>query len=77
MIHLPLPEERSVVLARRYGAIVAAVGISLAVVQLVGLARRSYWTVALPVASLMLAGAGALVWLGRLLMTTPIESSEL
>lgn len=77
MIHLPLPEEESMALARRYGAIIAAAGIGLAVFQLVGLLRRSYWTVALPVASLMFAGAASLVWLGRLLMTTPLDSSEL
>ncbi|GBD22839.1 hypothetical protein HRbin29_00484 [bacterium HR29] len=76
MIHLPLPEERSVALARRYGTILAAAGGALALFQLVGLARRSYWAVAVPVAAVTLAGAGALVWIGRLLMTTPYEPAE-
>jgi phosphoribosylcarboxyaminoimidazole (NCAIR) mutase len=76
VIHLPLPEERSVALARRYGTILAAAGGALALFQLVGLARRSYWAVAVPVAAVTLAGAGALVWIGRLLMTTPYEPAE-
>lgn len=73
MIHLPLPEERSVALARRYGSILAAFGALLVGLQLVGLLRRSYWAVALPVAAITISGGATLVWLGRLLMTTPYE----
>gem|GEM_PF-1337469 len=76
MIHLPVSEERSVALPRRYGSLVAAVGGALAALELLGLARRSYWAVAAPVAAVTLAGAGALLWLGRLLMTTPYESPD-
>lgn len=76
MIHLPLAEERSVALARRYGSILATFGALVVGLQLFGLLRRSYWAVALPVAAITLSGGAALLWLGRLLMTTPYESEE-
>ena len=63
-------------LGRRYGSLLAAGAALAGAVFAVGLARRSYWAVALPVTvavSTMVAGAIAV---GRLLATTPDEPAD-
>ena len=66
----------SVPLARRYGSLLTAAAAAFGVVYAIGLLRRSYWTLALPVGAVTLVGVGAALWIGRLLMTTPDESED-
>jgi len=63
-------------LARRYGSLLTAAAAAFGLVYTIGLVRRSYWTLALPVGAVTLAGVGAALWIGRLLMTTPDEPGD-
>lgn len=69
-------DNDSVALARRYGAILAVVSAVGSVLFLVGIARRSYAALALPLAAIVLGGFAVTGWIGRLLMTTPDLSDE-
>ncbi len=62
-----------VLLVRRYGLLLTVIGAVFGSVYAIGLLRRSYWTLALPVGAVTLAGVGVALWIGRLLMTTPDE----
>jgi hypothetical protein len=56
-----------------YGMIICAISIVAGLILLVGVLRRSYLAVAIPV---MVGSLGALYvafWIGRALVTTPIE----
>jgi hypothetical protein len=56
-----------------YGMIICAISIFAGLILLVGVLRRSYLAVAIPV---MVGSLGALYvafWIGRALVTTPIE----
>jgi len=69
-------ERSSTELARRYGTIITiASGVSAALF-LLGIARRSYVALAVPVGALVLGGLGMAAWIGRLLMTTPEPPEE-
>lgn len=67
-------DDNSVALARRYGAILTVASIVTGVLFVLGLARRSYAAVALPLAAIVLCGLAVTGWIGRLLMTTPERS---
>jgi urea transporter len=69
-------DEQSLELTRRYGTIMCAVSAVAGLLFVVGLLRRSYWAVALPVGFVTLGGLGAALAIGRLLMTTPDEPTE-
>jgi urea transporter len=59
--------------SQTYGAIICAGSALTALVFLIGVLRRSYWALALPV---MVGSLGALYvafWIGRALITTPVE----
>jgi urea transporter len=56
-----------------YGMMICATSVLAGVVLLAGVLRRSYWALALPV---MVGSLGALYvafWIGRALVTTPLE----
>lgn len=56
-----------------YGMIICITSILTGIALLTGVLRRSYWALALPV---MMGSLGALYvafWIGRALITTPIE----
>ena len=56
-----------------YGMIICVTSIVTSTVLLAGVLRRSYWALALPV---MVGSLGVLYvafWIGRALITTPIE----
>lgn len=56
-----------------YGMMICAISILSGVVLIAGVLRRSYWALALPV---MVGSQGALYvafWIGRALVTTPLE----
>lgn len=69
-------QQESTALARRYGTIITIVSVVSAVLFLLGVARRSYFALAVPVAVMVVGGLGVAAWLGRLLMTTPEPQEE-
>jgi hypothetical protein len=66
-------DEQSLALTRRYGAMITAGAAVAGLLYVLGLARRSYWALALPVSAATLGGVAGALWLGRMLMTTPEE----
>ena len=69
-------DEEAVAQTRRYGMIISVAAAFLGLVYGVGVLRKSYWALALPVTA---ATAGSLyiaLWIGRALMTTPSEPPE-
>lgn len=56
-----------------YGMIICAVTILTAVVFLAGVMRRSYWALALPVTGGFLGALYVAFWIGRALISTPLE----
>ncbi|MGH7752126.1 MAG: hypothetical protein ACREN5_04865 [Gemmatimonadales bacterium] len=70
-------DEESVALTRRYGTVISAVSVMMGLLYLLGLARRSYWALALPVSIATIGALGASLLIGRTLMTTPDERGDL
>jgi hypothetical protein len=63
-------------LARRsqlYGLIICAASAMTALVFLIGVLRRSYWALAGPVVVGFLGALYVAFWIGRALVTTPVE----
>jgi hypothetical protein len=56
-----------------YGMIICATSIVTGIVLLAGVLRRSYWALALPVVVGSLGTLYVAFWIGRALITTPIE----
>jgi hypothetical protein len=56
-----------------YGLIICAVSIFTGMALLAGIARRSYWALALPVTVGSLGALYIAFWIGRALVSTPIE----
>ncbi len=56
-----------------YGLIICLVSAATAVTFLVGVVKRSYWAVAGPVTIGFLGALYVAFWIGRALITTPIE----
>ena len=56
-----------------YGLMICAVTIFAAITFLIGVMRRSYWALALPVTGGFLGALYIAFWIGRALIATPIE----
>ena len=56
-----------------YGIVICAVSVFTGFVFLVGVLRRSYMALALPVTAGFLGALYIAFWIGRALVTTPIE----
>ncbi len=56
-----------------YGMIICAISIFTAMGLLAGVMRRSYWALALPVTVGSLGALYIAFWIGRALVSTPIE----
>jgi urea transporter len=69
-------DEQAVALTRRYGAIISAVSVVVGLIYVVGLLRRSYWALALPVTAATMGALYISLWIGRALMTTPSEPTD-
>ena len=63
--------QQSVDIARYYGRILSLVSAATALLFLIGVLRRSYLALAVPVAALVLGAAAVSLLIGRLLITTP------
>lgn len=70
-------DEQAVALTRRYGAIISAISVLAGLVYVVGLLRRSYWALALPVTAATMGALYISLWIGRALMTTPSEPTDI
>lgn len=69
-------DEQSIALTRRYGAIISAVSVVVGLIYMVGVLRRSYWALALPVTAATVGALYISLWIGRALMTTPSEPTD-
>lgn len=56
-----------------YGMVICAITIFTAIVFLMGVLRRSYWALALPVTGGFMGALYVAFWIGRALIATPIE----
>jgi hypothetical protein len=63
-------------LTRRYGAIISVAAATVGSLYTIGLLRRSYWALAVPLSIVTLGGVAFALWIGRLLMTTPDEAIQ-
>lgn len=59
--------------SRTYGMIICAASVITGIVFLGGVLRRSYMALALPVTAGFLGALYVAFWIGRALVTTPIE----
>jgi hypothetical protein len=69
-------DEAAIAQTRKYGQIISIIAVVSGLLYLVGVLKKNYWALALPVTA---ATAGALyitLWIGRALMTTPSEPRE-
>jgi hypothetical protein len=71
-----LMDEQAVALTRRYGMIISAISLVVGLVYTLGLLRRSYWALALPVTAATMGMLYIALWIGRALMTTPAEPED-
>ena len=59
--------------SRTYGMIICALSVVTGIVFLGGVLRRSYMALAIPVTAGFLGALYVAFWIGRALVTTPIE----
>jgi hypothetical protein len=59
--------------SRTYGMIICALSVITGIVFLGGVLRRSYMALAIPVTAGFLGALYVAFWIGRALVTTPIE----
>lgn len=56
-----------------YGMLICAMSAFMALIFGIGVMRKSYYAIALPVAGMFLGALYIAFWIGRALITTPIE----
>jgi uncharacterized membrane protein len=59
--------------SQTYGLIICGASAVAALVFLIGVLRKSYWALALPVMAGFLGALYVAFWIGRALVTTPLE----
>jgi len=59
--------------SRTYGLLICGASVGAAFVFLIGVLRKSYWAVAMPVTAGFLGALYVAFWIGRALLTTPVE----
>ena len=69
-------DEEAVALTRRYGMIISLAAAFAGFIYAVGVLRKSYWALALPVTAATGGMLYVALWIGRALMTTPSEPPE-
>lgn len=69
-------DEAAVAKTRTYGQIISALAVFAGLVYAVGVLRRSYFILALPVTAVTFGALYIALWIGRALMTTPAEPPE-
>jgi len=69
-------DQEAIERTRMYGILISAIAVFVGLVYGIGVLKRSYWALALPVTA---ATAGALyitLWIGRALIATPTEAES-
>ncbi len=69
-------DELAVAQTRKYGQIISMLAVVTGLVYVVGVLRRSYFMLALPVTAATFGALYIALWIGRALMTTPAEPPE-
>ncbi|MBE7518538.1 MAG: hypothetical protein HS107_04770 [Thermoflexaceae bacterium] len=69
-------DEEAVALTRRYGMLISLAAAFAGLVYTIGVLRKSYWALALPVTAATMGMLYITLWIGRALMTTPSEPPE-
>ncbi len=69
-------DETAVAQTRKYGQIISVLAVIAGLVYVVGVLRRSYFILALPVTAATFGALYIALWIGRALMTTPAEPPE-
>ncbi len=59
--------------SQTYGLIICGASVLTALLFLIGVLRKSYWALAAPVTAGFLGGLYVAFWIGRALVTTPVE----
>ena len=59
--------------SRTYGFVICGASVAAAFVFLTGVLRKSYWALAMPVTAGFLGALYVAFWIGRALLTTPVE----
>ena len=69
-------DQEAIAATRRYGAIISAASVVIGLVFAIGVLRKSYWALALPVTAGTMSALYIALWIGRALMTTPSEPQD-
>lgn len=69
-------DAAAVAQTRRSGALISLVAVLFGAVFAVGVLRRSYWALAIPVSIGTGSALYVVLWIGRALMTTPAEPAQ-
>ena len=69
-------DTAAVAKTRTYGQIISALAVLIGLVYAIGVLRRSYIILALPVTAVTFGALYIALWIGRSLMTTAAESPE-
>jgi len=67
---MPPADDRS----RALGGVVCLAAVAAGALFLYGIAVKSYWALALPVAALVLFGLGLVAWIGWTILTVRVEA---
>jgi hypothetical protein len=69
-------DEAAVKQTRRYGMAISVAAAACGLVYALGVLRKSYWILAIPVTAATMGGLYIALWIGRALMTTEAEAKE-
>ncbi|GAB4322295.1 MAG: hypothetical protein Kow0010_03000 [Dehalococcoidia bacterium] len=69
-------DQAAITQTRVYGAIISLFAVIGGVVYAVGVLKRSYWALALPVTAATLGALYITLWIGRALIATPTNATD-
>ena len=69
-------DEVAVEQTRKYGQMISAFAVVAGFIYLVGVLRKSYFMLAVPVTVATFSALYIVLWIGRALMTTPSEPPQ-
>lgn len=69
-------DQAAITQTRIYGAIISLLAVVGGAVYAVGILRRSYWALALPVTAATLGALYITLWIGRALIATPTNTTD-
>ena len=69
-------DEAAVEQTRRYGMIISVGAVVFGAIYTIGVLKKSYWMLAIPVTAATMGALYIALWIGRALMTTEAEPQE-